>query len=61
MHGIRVGGGMDRDGADAHFPAGAMDAQGNFAAIGDQHLLEHGGRSLQRHSMIASGSPNSTG
>ena len=35
VHGIGVGGRMDRDGGDAHFVAGAVDAQRNLAAVGD--------------------------
>ena len=31
---------MDRDGLDAHFVAGAMDAQRDFAAVGDQQFLD---------------------
>jgi hypothetical protein len=34
--------GMHGDGADAEFPAGAQDAQGDFAAVGDDDLFEHG-------------------
>ena len=34
---------MDRDGLDAQLMAGAMDTQRNFAAVGDQELLNgHG-------------------
>jgi len=41
MHGVGVGGGMHRHGADAHLAAGAVDPEGDFAAIGDEDLLEH--------------------
>ena len=41
MHGVGVGGGMDRDGGDAHLLAGAEDAKGDFAAIGDEDFLKH--------------------
>ena len=41
MHGVFVGGGMDGDGGDAHFFTGAMDAQSDFAAIGDQDFIKH--------------------
>jgi uncharacterized surface protein with fasciclin (FAS1) repeats len=41
---------MDRDRLDAHFVAGAMDAERDFAAIGDQNLLDG-----HRQSMITSG------
>ncbi len=40
--GLGVGLGMDGDGRDAQFAAGAQDAQGDFAAVGDQNFLEHG-------------------
>ncbi len=33
--------GIDGNGRDAHFAAGAHDAYRNFSAIGDQNLLEH--------------------
>ena len=41
MHRRGVGGGMHGDGADAHLLAGAVDAQRDLAAIGDQYLAEH--------------------
>ena len=41
MHGVGVGGGMDRDGGDAHFLAGAVDAKRDLAAIGDEDFFEH--------------------
>ena len=41
MHGVGVGGGMHGDGRDAEFLAGAQDAQGDLAAVGDQDLVEH--------------------
>ena len=41
MHRIRVGGRMDRDGRNAEFLGGAQNAQGDFAAIGDQDFVEH--------------------
>jgi len=59
MHRVAVGGRMDRDRLDAHLAAGAMDAERDLAAIGDQDLVEHRRRGL--HSTIISGSPNSTG
>jgi len=34
--------GVDGNGADAQFLAGAQDAKGDFAAIGDQYFVEHG-------------------
>ena len=40
VHRVGVGGRMDRDRLDAHFVAGAMDAQRDLAAIGDQQLLD---------------------
>ena len=39
---VGIGLGVDGDGFDAHFAAGAQDAQRDFAAVGDQHFLEHG-------------------
>jgi hypothetical protein len=48
MHGVGVGGGMHGDRLDAHFAAGALDAQRDLAAIGDQDLLEHGHAGLTR-------------
>ena len=41
MHGVGVGGGMHRDGADTEFLARAQNPQGNLAAIGYQDLVEH--------------------
>jgi hypothetical protein len=38
VHRVGVGGRMDRDGADAHFVAGAVDAKRDLAAIGDEDL-----------------------
>jgi hypothetical protein len=46
--GVGVGLGVDRDRLDAEFAAGAQDAQGDFPAVGDQDLLEHGGLSRSR-------------
>jgi hypothetical protein len=43
MHRVGVGGRVDRDGRDAKLLAGAQDAQGDFAAIGDENLVEHAG------------------
>jgi hypothetical protein len=36
MHRVGIGGGMHRDRLDAHFVAGAVDAQRDLAAVGDQ-------------------------
>ena len=47
MHGVGVGGGMDRDGGDAEFLGGAQDAQGDLAPVGDEDLVEH--RALLDH------------
>src|SRR5579883_115673 len=55
MHGVGVGGRMDRDGCDAHLAAGAMDAKRDLAPVGDENLVEQG------YSMSMSGSPYSTG
>ena len=41
MHGVGIGGGMDRHGGDAHLLAGAVDAKRDFAAIGDEDFFEH--------------------
>jgi hypothetical protein len=46
MHRVGIGGGVHRDGLDAHLVAGAVDAQGNLAAVGDQELLDCHGRLL---------------
>ena len=59
MHGVAVGGRVDRDGGDAEFLAGAEDAERDLAAVGDQDLVEEGRGVI--HSMIISGSPYSTG
>ena len=64
MHGIGIGLRVHRDGADAHFPAGPVDAKGDLAAIGDQDLVEHGlcGRlGCWGQDRTKSGSPYSTG
>ena len=37
MHRIGIGGRVDRDRLDPHFVRGAVDAQRDFAAVGDQH------------------------
>ena len=58
VHRIGVGGGMDRDGLYPHFAARTVDAQRDFAAVGDQQLLD------LRHaaySTTTSGWSNSTG
>src|SRR5690606_29324540 len=57
MHRVGVGGGMDGDRLDSQLLAGAQHPQGDFAAIGDQDLLEH----CPAYSMTTSGSPYSTG
>ena len=44
--GVAVGLGVDDDRLDAHLAAGALDAQRDLAAIGDQDLLEHGSDAL---------------
>ena len=54
---VAIRGGMRGHGADAQFPAGAQDAQGNFPAVGDDDFFEHGGG----YSMTSSGWSNSTG
>jgi hypothetical protein len=44
MHGVGVGGRVNRDGSDPHVAAGAVDPERDFPAIGDQNLLEHQAR-----------------
>jgi hypothetical protein len=56
---VAVGGRVDRNGADAELMAGAQDAQRDFAAVGNDELVEHGGGAAQL--MTNSGSPYSTG
>ncbi|MNU09124.1 hypothetical protein D3C72_2555160 [compost metagenome] len=41
MEGVGVGFGVDGDGADAEGLAGADDAAGDLAAVGDEDLGEH--------------------
>ncbi len=41
MHGIGIGGGMDRDGGNAEFLAGAQHTQCDFAAIGYEDFVKH--------------------
>ena len=41
MHGVGIRRRMHGDGRDAHFLAGAVDAQRDLAAVRDQDLLEH--------------------
>ncbi len=40
---VAVGFGIHGDGADAQILAGADDAQGDFAAVGDQNFFKHAG------------------
>ena len=44
---VAVDGGVHGDGLDAQRVAGAQDAQRDFAAVGDDDFLEHGGRSVR--------------
>jgi hypothetical protein len=46
MHRVGIGDGMNRDGADAHFVTGAMDAERNLSAIGNQDFFKHPGPSF---------------
>ena len=39
--GFGIGLGVDDDGLDAHFTAGALDAQRDFAAVGDKEFFKH--------------------
>ena len=41
MHGVGIGGGMNRDGFDAQFLAGAVDTHRDLAAIGYENFVEH--------------------
>jgi hypothetical protein len=41
VHGVDVGFGVDGDGADVQFLAGANDADSDFAAVGYEYFLEH--------------------
>src|SRR5215831_12896725 len=36
-----VGVGVDRDGRDAHLPAGPGNPDGDFTAVGNEYFLEH--------------------
>jgi hypothetical protein len=49
VHGVGVGGGVHRHRLDSHFVAGAVDAQRDLAAVGNEDLLNW------PHSMITSG------
>ena len=53
MHGIGIGGRMDRDGGDAELLGGAQHAQRDLAAVGDQDLVEHASRSLDHDQGLA--------
>ena len=41
MHGISVGGRVNRDGRQTHLLAGPVDPEGNLAAISYQYLVKH--------------------
>jgi hypothetical protein len=43
MHGVDIGGRVHGDGGDAELPAGALHAQRDFTAIGDEDFFEHAG------------------
>ena len=60
MHGVGVGGRMNRDRPDAHFMAGAVDAERDLAAIGDQQLFNAHDRRAP-YSITISGWSYSTG
>ena len=57
-HGKAVGVGINGDRGDAHFLQRANDAHGDFAAIGDQNLPEHGAQpsSFQTRTRMGVGS-----
>ncbi|MNX99952.1 hypothetical protein D3C86_1324300 [compost metagenome] len=57
-HGAAVGLGVHGDGGDAHLLARPVDAQGDFAAVGDQDLGEHDGSQASSRTRA---SPYSTG
>ena len=44
---VRVGLGVDGHGRDAELAAGADDAHGDLAAVGDEDLLEHRAEAYQ--------------
>src|SRR3546814_10382492 len=58
-HGIGVGGGVHRHRLDPHLAAGAVDAERDLAAVGNEDLVEH--RCRAAYSITSSGSPYSTG
>ena len=41
MHGLGVGGRVDRDRTDTHFAARPMNAHRDLATVGDENLVEH--------------------
>ena len=41
VQGFAVGFGINRDGFNVELAAGASDAHGDFAAVGDQNAFEH--------------------
>ena len=43
MHQVAVGRGVRGHSLDAQFLAGAKDAKGDFATVGDQYFFQHGG------------------
>ena len=62
VHRVGVGGGVNDYRFDIHHAAGALNPQGDFAAVGNQDFSEHELRSAKRnHSTTKSGWPNSTG
>ena len=61
---VLVGLGVDGDGLDAELAAGADDAQGDLAAVGDEDFLEHDGAAavhVLNRSYATSRSPYCTG
>jgi len=40
VHGVGIGGGVHRHRLDAQFVAGAVDAQRDLAAVGDEQTLD---------------------
>ncbi len=60
VHQLAICGGVYSDGLDAQFFTGTQDAQGNFAAVGDQNFFQHR-RLSPGQTIVNSGWSNSTG
>src|SRR3546814_1848804 len=55
VHGTGVGGGVHRHRLDPHLAAGAVDAERDLSAVGNEDLVEH--RCRAAYSITSSGSP----